>query len=88
MAHFAPTSIGFPVNGGYGLNYLLMCSLRQLGRELRTGSTGRGFQPLPHVSLSVSASLLYSVIAFHKGSPVGLYYPQKWGDVKRIKKRG
>ncbi|HCC79343.1 MAG TPA: hypothetical protein DEP80_07030 [Anaerolineae bacterium] len=37
---------------------------------------------MPHVSLAVSASLLYSVIAFHKGSPVGSYYLQKWGDVK------
>jgi hypothetical protein len=39
---------------------------------------------MPHVSLSVPASLLYSVIAFHKGSPVGLYYPQIWRDVKRL----
>jgi len=42
-----------------------------------------GVSARPHVSLAASASLLFSVNAvINQGSPVGLYYLQKRGDVK------
>jgi len=61
-----PTNIGCPDNGGKtGLNYMDVDPFTQTAREETSAGLYRaGVTAKPHVSLAVSASLLFSVIAF------------------------
>jgi hypothetical protein len=72
--HFVPTNIGLSSNVEItaqttkrGIQNTTRSSPLRLKRELQLGLVERGFQPVPHASLTTSTSLLSSVIAFYWG---------------------
>ena len=64
---FVLTNISLPCNVGNTAQTTRSHSLARLERELQLDSVEHGFQPMPRASLTTSASLLSSVIAFYWG---------------------